>query len=387
VRGEATYTSTYLKTKRQYTVTFFYDDGTPFASETYEYGSEITPPDTARESDETFAYTFSKWQTEFETVTEDTIYVAIYDKTYIEYTVVFVDYDGSELLQGTYHYGDSVTLPEDPTREGTEDVAYIFSGWSPEVKNVIGDTTYTATYTEKSLLYTVTFTNYDGSTLTSAQYHAGETVILPQETPQRTVVSKSYYYVFSGWGNVLPVSGDTIYTAQYERKNYEYTVTFVDYDGRQISEAVYHYNDTVVSPEDPTRNGYVFDGWSPSVAKVSGDATYTATYVSAGTNEAFRTAVAKVQSLSSSSLSARLSAITEALTAYGNVADKEAVSEEYAVLQEEIKQYNADVQSLNEVAERAESNSFALFAEVAAAVGALTAAAFVLRSILKGGRR
>ncbi len=70
---------------------------------------------------------------------------------YIDYTVVFKDYDGTVLSEKTYHYGDEVTIPDDPEREEDETYTYSFSGWDKEVTEVKGNETYTATYeaTEK----------------------------------------------------------------------------------------------------------------------------------------------------------------------------------------------------------------------------------------------
>lgn len=61
-----------------------------------------------------------------------------------------------------------------------------------------------------------------------------------------------------------------------------YTITWKNYDGTVISTETYTYHQTPET-DNPTRpsvgdTAYVFDGWSPSVVQVEGDAIYTATY-------------------------------------------------------------------------------------------------------------
>jgi len=57
------------------------------------------------------------------------------------YTVIFVDYNGTELKKETVESGKSATAPADPTRDG-----YFFIGWDKEFDNITSDLTVTATY-------------------------------------------------------------------------------------------------------------------------------------------------------------------------------------------------------------------------------------------------
>ena len=66
---------------------------------------------------------------------------------YIEYTVKFVDYDGTVLSEKTYHYGDTVTVPNDPVRQADNTYTYTFKGWDKAIEKVTKDQTYTAVYT------------------------------------------------------------------------------------------------------------------------------------------------------------------------------------------------------------------------------------------------
>ena len=66
------------------------------------------------------------------------------------YTITWANDDGSVLETDVVKEGDIPTYDsETPTKGSALDVAYVFSGWSPEVKKATEDTTYTATYSER----------------------------------------------------------------------------------------------------------------------------------------------------------------------------------------------------------------------------------------------
>ena len=69
------------------------------------------------------------------------------------YTVTWVDYDGTELSsKSDYHYGDTVTVPADPTRAPDATYTYTFAGWELVSGTALidgkcmGNATYKATY-------------------------------------------------------------------------------------------------------------------------------------------------------------------------------------------------------------------------------------------------
>lgn len=125
---------------------------------------------------------------------------------------------------------------------------------------------------------TYTFKNYDESVLKTGKVKDGETPVAPAD-PTKPATAQ-YTYTFSGWNPaVWPITKNTSYIAQYTSTVNTYTITFKDYDNSVISEQTLEYWASPVVPSDPTRSGYRFTGWSPSVATVTQDATYTAQYV------------------------------------------------------------------------------------------------------------
>lgn len=106
-------------------------------------------------SDELYTYTFSQWEPEITPVSENTTYTAVFEKhakTEVKnkYTVTWVNYDGTILevdenvLEGTIPTYDGAI----PTKPSGETYSCIFNGWSPEIKIVNENITYTATFKE-----------------------------------------------------------------------------------------------------------------------------------------------------------------------------------------------------------------------------------------------
>lgn len=77
------------------------------------------------------------------------------------YTVKFVDFDGTELGSRQVIHGGIISAPENPSRENTEEVEYIFKGWSSDEGKTVysantlplatADVTYTAVYAENEV--------------------------------------------------------------------------------------------------------------------------------------------------------------------------------------------------------------------------------------------
>lgn len=125
------------------------------------------------------------------------------DGTIATYTVRFLDWNGNVLKTETVEEGSSATAPTNPTRTG-----YTFTGWDKAFTNVTSDLTVTAQYTINS--YTVTFKDWDGSTLKTQTVNHGSNAT-PPSNPVRDG------YTFTGWsGNYNNITSNVDIVAQYE---------------------------------------------------------------------------------------------------------------------------------------------------------------------------
>ena len=151
--------------------------------------------------------------------------------------------------------------------------------------------------------YTVTYTDGVEGEEVFADQTTGN-LLVGEATPAFNGAPERVGYVFAGWNPAVSatVSGDVTYTATWkpdrngngiaDEEEQKYTVTYTDgVEGEEIfadqvtgdlleGEATPAFNGTL------ERQGYVFAGWNPAVsATVSGDVTYTATWMKESTGE------------------------------------------------------------------------------------------------------
>lgn len=252
-----------------YTVTFRDYDGTVVSQEQYALNAPVIEPsvDMTRPADNTYTYQFTGWDSEVTACTGNKTYTAVYQETYIDYTVTFLDWNGDVLTTQTYHYGDSVSAPAAPTRESDDVYTYTFAGWGSEVVACDGDITYQAVFTPVYIDYSIVFKNYDGSIFESQTYHYGDTIVAPEAIPEKPE-DDTYTYTFDGWDKALSdvCRGDDVYTAVFTavRKYVVGDVTgddvITDADALHLLMHTYFPDDYAVNQEcDYDHDGVVTD--------------------------------------------------------------------------------------------------------------------------------
>ncbi|MCL2632117.1 MAG: InlB B-repeat-containing protein [Coriobacteriia bacterium] len=102
-----------------------------------------------------------------------------------EYTVTFVDWDGTVLSTQTVAPGADATAPESPVRDG-----YTFTGWDIDFTNVQSDLTVTAQYATET--FTVTFVDNDDNVISEQSVPRGGDAVEPMPPAIKG-------YDFIGW--------------------------------------------------------------------------------------------------------------------------------------------------------------------------------------------
>ena len=204
------------------------------------------------------------------------------------YTVTWVNWDGTVLETDTdvEYNSDPRYDGKNPTREADAQYTYTFKGWDKPLEKVTKDVTYTAVYEETINKYTVTWVNWDDTNLeVDKDVPYGADPEYDGDTPTKAADAQ-YSYKFAGWDPaVSPVTGDVTYKAQFEAVTNTYTVTWVNWDNKELEkdEDVPYGADPEYNGEEPTKAAdaqytYTFKSWTPEVKTVTGDATYQATY-------------------------------------------------------------------------------------------------------------
>ena len=180
-----------------------------------------------------------------------------------KYEVVFKDYSGAILKTTSVKSGLNAEAPEDPVRDG-----YDFVGWSVDFNNVTGNLEVKAEYEVKK--YAINFF-VDGVQVGETQKVAyRESAILP-DAPVKEGCT------FTGWvGDYTNVTKAADIEAAFDINVYK--VMFKDFNGYTIQESYVRYGEGAVAPDEPTREGYDFDGWSKTFNNITSDLVVIAKY-------------------------------------------------------------------------------------------------------------
>ncbi|MBR5311380.1 MAG: InlB B-repeat-containing protein [Clostridia bacterium] len=172
----------------------------------------------------------------------------------IQYTITFVNDDGTELQSTNVAYGETpVYTGETPTKAATAQYTYTFAGWTPEITAVTGEATYTATYSETVNEYTVKFIDSNNTVIAEQSIAYGSAATAP-EAPNLTG------YTFTGWDTEFDNITDHLEVkAQY--KINQYTIKFNTDGGTAVEAITQDYNTAVTALANPTKTGYTFTGW------------------------------------------------------------------------------------------------------------------------------
>lgn len=170
-----------------FTVTFK-DGEKVLETQTVEYEAAATAPDTARLSPPEGMH-FAKWDKDFSKVTEDIEVSAVYELN--EYTVTFKNGETVISIQPVKH-GFAATPPnvfDTATKK--------FVGWDKSFDNVTSDLIVNAKFETKK--FTLTFINFDGTTVYTAEVEYGASIDSHFETADSAATYDTKILDYDGW--------------------------------------------------------------------------------------------------------------------------------------------------------------------------------------------
>ena len=232
----------------QYTVKFVVD-GVAVYEESLDYGTVVTKPsDPVKEG-----YTFAGWDPEFVEGTTVPVGGLTYNATWnVNYYTLTFKWNDVVYSTASVAYGSAITAPETPEREG-----YEFTGWTPEVPEVMPaeDLTFEATW--NICYYEVSFV-VDGEVVKSENLAYGSEIVAPE-------VAEKEGYTFVGWSPELlqyVPSYDVVFTAQFEVN--VYTLTYY-LDEEVVYSTELEYGAPVEEYTPEVAEGRKFDGWQEEI--------------------------------------------------------------------------------------------------------------------------
>ena len=170
-----------------FTVTFK-DGEKVLETQTVEYEAAATAPDTARLSPPEGMH-FAKWDKDFSKVTENMVVSAVYELN--EYTVTFKNGETTLKIDRVKH-GFAATSPnvfDTATKK--------FVGWDKSFDNVTSDLIVNAKFETKK--FTLTFINFDGTTVYTAEVEYGASIDSHFETADNAATFNGTILDYEGW--------------------------------------------------------------------------------------------------------------------------------------------------------------------------------------------
>lgn len=252
-------------------INFDSNGGSIVESISYDSTNTITIPDNPTKEgfifdgwyldNNTFGVSFTE-NSLLDTPIEDDL--TVYAKWIVnQYTLTFEVNAGSTIEAITQDYDSEIQEPTEPTRVG-----YTFGGWysDAEFSVAYNFTTMPAknitVYAKWNInSYTLQYVDYDNTVLMTQdiEFDTDLSGVTAPTEPSREG------YTFSGWDATIPATmGTTKITITATYTVNQYTVEYVDYDGKVLQTADYDFGadlSGVTAPTEPNREGYTFSGW------------------------------------------------------------------------------------------------------------------------------
>ena len=226
--------------------------------------------------DASHTYSFSGWLPTPTAVTGDVTYVAQFAERDRMYAITFND-QNNELIELVYAKLGAIPVCSRYTlNPETEE-------WDSPISAVTGNKVYTLQAKEAKASYTITWLNWNGDVDVIRTDENITTMPAAPAAPSKAS-DDLHSYTFKEW-NPTPLdegtalTSDLVYTATYTSGPRGYTVTWkngettIETDKNVPYGTMPEYNGAA-----PESEGNVFNGWSPAVAVVTGNATYVAQF-------------------------------------------------------------------------------------------------------------
>ena len=208
------------------------------------------------------------------------------------HTVIFLDFDGSELSRMDVGTGENASFEGAPTRPDDINYSYIFKEWDLSLDNITEDVIIRAKYSKTlidtdSISFEVKFYN-ESVLIDTITVIKGEDVSLSNIPVASKLSTKQYDYEFIGWDNDLTnITKDAVVNAVYQENLRKYNAKFY-INGALYSSSEFYYGQSIIAPDNmvvtkpsSTQYDFIFSGWDKDITAImTGDIVLTAEFKS-----------------------------------------------------------------------------------------------------------
>lgn len=278
VTSDVTYTATYEKKERKYTITFLQEGGVEIERQFLPHNAVPVCENMPTKIGHTLV-----WSPAISAVTGDATYTATWEEEPpTSYEVTFYDYDGTTpLQQSDVNVGDMPTFSAATPagKPATSEFTYVFDHWSPEPEIVSATSvkSYVAVYREVPKTYTIIFLNDDNSEIERHEYMYGETPVC-SATPSKEPTAQ-YTYTFAWTPQIETVREPKTYTATFTPVTNRYTITLKANPSGACTftgAGTFNYG-TTVSISRTDNEGYTFQNWTDEEGNIVSELPTTLT--------------------------------------------------------------------------------------------------------------
>jgi len=180
-----------------------------------------------------------------------------------QFSVTYVLGNGEGNIVDYYFYDTDITAPANPTRAG-----YTFDGWDEDIPTTMPAENLIITAEWQPINITITFDSKGGSAVPSITELCGVEVAAPANPTLANNIFGGWFTDDGSFNNEfvfpheMPTADLTLY-AKWTAVG-QYQITFM-VDGVQYHQITDYAGASVTLPAEPTKDGFTFAAWSPSV--------------------------------------------------------------------------------------------------------------------------
>ena len=289
--------------KIRYLIQFINEDISPRTLLERQRVYENVTPTYTQDTPTKEGYIFIGWTPTLYPANKNQDYIATFELTPIDYTLIFKDSNNEQFTPSTYQFKNYITrilfnndlfgnpyiYIQDLEGEKTINFSYTNKGLTTRIKIAsitINGTTYNQLNTyydiniednteitlNSEVEYYIEFRDYNQMPLQTKWVKANTTPTYTGLTPSRTG------YNFIGWTPTLyPANKTQIYIATYEI--IKYTIRFLNEDKSVLETKEVNYGVTpTYTGTTPTKEGYTFIGWTPNLYPATQNQDYIAVF-------------------------------------------------------------------------------------------------------------